>query len=53
MLTDSGHQAHVGNNVKFSFELSWLFQDGFFDMVWRPNGQKSHLETHLLKLGKK
>jgi hypothetical protein len=33
MLTDSDHQEHVGNNVKFSFELSWLFQDGFFDMV--------------------
>jgi hypothetical protein len=24
---------HIGNKNKFSFELSWMRQDGFFEMV--------------------
>jgi exonuclease III len=33
LLLDSGEQAHHGNKVGFSFELSWLKRDGFYDMV--------------------
>ena len=33
LLLDSGTHAHIGNKAHFSFELSWLHQDGFFDMV--------------------
>jgi hypothetical protein len=33
LLIDSGEQAHHGNKPKFSFELSWLKQDGFFEMI--------------------
>jgi hypothetical protein len=43
LLIDSGEQAHVGNKSIFSFESSWLGQDGFLDMVKKewllvPNG---------------
>jgi hypothetical protein len=30
LLIDSGNQEHIGNKARFSFELSWLRQDGFF-----------------------
>jgi hypothetical protein len=33
LLIDSGKHAHVGNKSIFSFELSWIRQDGFFDLV--------------------
>jgi hypothetical protein len=33
LLTDSGEQAHLGNKAHFAFELSWLRQDGFLDLV--------------------
>jgi hypothetical protein len=33
LLIDSGEQAHLGNKSLFYFELSWLRQDGFLDMV--------------------
>jgi hypothetical protein len=33
LLIESGVQAHMGNNNSFSFELAWLKQDGFFDLV--------------------
>ena len=33
LLIDSGESAHLGNRSLFSFELSWLRQDGFYDMV--------------------
>jgi hypothetical protein len=33
LLIDSGEQAHHGSKTKFLFELSWLKQEGFFDMV--------------------
>jgi mannosylglycoprotein endo-beta-mannosidase len=33
LLIDSGHHAHRGNKPKFSFELAWLHQDGFYEMV--------------------
>jgi hypothetical protein len=33
LLIDFGIQAHVGNECIFSFELPWLKQDGFFDLV--------------------
>jgi hypothetical protein len=38
LILDLGEQAHLGNKFVFSFELSWLKQDGFSDMVaneWR------------------
>jgi hypothetical protein len=43
LLIVSGEQAHVGNKLIFSFELSWLHPDGFLDMVKKewlsvPNG---------------
>jgi hypothetical protein len=33
LLVNSGEQAHRGNKALFSFELSWLRKEGFFDMV--------------------
>ena len=33
LLVDSGVNAHVGNKARFSFELSWLREEGFFQMV--------------------
>jgi hypothetical protein len=33
LLIDSGHRVHIGNSARFSFELSWLRQDGFHGMV--------------------
>ena len=33
LLLDSGTHAHMGNKAHFSFELAWLRQDGFYDMV--------------------
>ena len=33
LLLDSGEQAHVGNCNQFSFELSWMRQDGFYEMI--------------------
>jgi hypothetical protein len=29
LFIDSGEQAHLGNKAQFSFELSWLRQEGF------------------------
>jgi hypothetical protein len=33
LLIDVGRQAHMGNKVRFSFELSWLEQEGFHEMI--------------------
>jgi exonuclease III len=33
LLLDFGSLAHGGKNTNFSFELSWLRQEGFIDMV--------------------
>lgn len=35
LLLDTGNASHRGNNSIFKFELSWLTQDGFYDMVAR------------------
>ena len=35
LIIDSGNQAHLGNKSHFSFELSWLKQAEFFEMVAR------------------
>jgi hypothetical protein len=32
-LIDTGSPANVGKNNHFSFELSWLWKEGFFEMV--------------------
>jgi hypothetical protein len=39
----SGEQAHIGNKATFSFELFWLRQEGFFEMVTK--------EWNLIKIG--
>ena len=33
LLIDSGNRAHLGNKPYFSFELSWLNHDGFYEIV--------------------
>jgi hypothetical protein len=33
LFIDTGEQAHRGNKAHFSFELSWLKQEGFHDLV--------------------
>ena len=33
LLIDSGESAHLGNRSLFSFELSWLRHEGFYDLV--------------------
>jgi hypothetical protein len=51
LLLDSGVQAHLGNKANFSFELSWLRQEGFKEMVikeWRS----IHMEIVLWRSGK-
>ena len=35
LIIDSGEQAHIGNENHFSFELSWLRRDDFYDIVCR------------------
>jgi hypothetical protein len=32
-LLDSGDHAHLGNKALFFFELSWLREEGFFELV--------------------
>jgi endonuclease/exonuclease/phosphatase family metal-dependent hydrolase len=33
LLLDSGEQYFLGNKIHFSFELAWLKQEGFMEMV--------------------
>jgi hypothetical protein len=33
LLIDAGIQSHVGNKPRFSFELAWLEQDGFYELI--------------------
>jgi exonuclease III len=33
ILIDSGVKAHLGNKSRFSFELYWLRQEGFFELI--------------------
>ena len=33
LILDSGDRAHLGNKAYFSFELSWLRQPGFYELV--------------------
>jgi hypothetical protein len=33
LLIDTGRQAHIGDKTRFSFELSWLEQEGFYDLI--------------------
>jgi hypothetical protein len=33
LLITSGKQAHLGNKHLFSFELSWIREDGFAEMI--------------------
>jgi hypothetical protein len=54
ILIDSGVKAHLGNQAKFSFELHWLRQEGFFDMIvkeWNSaRGGANPMEIWLNKL---
>jgi hypothetical protein len=33
LFIDSGEAVHMGNKNTFSFELSWIRQDDFYEMV--------------------
>jgi hypothetical protein len=33
LFIDSGDSSHLGNKNHFSFELSWMRQEGFYDLV--------------------
>ena len=35
LIIDSGKHAHLGNKAIFSFELSWLRKEGFYDLITR------------------
>ena len=35
LLLDTGDHAFTGNSSRFSFELSWLRQEGFYDLIAR------------------
>jgi hypothetical protein len=45
LLIDSGHQAHLGNYSKFTFELSWLREEGFFDMIKKEWNSTAEVES--------
>ena len=42
LLIDSGEQAHLGNASSFSFELSWLREDGFKELIQREWNTFTH-----------
>jgi hypothetical protein len=54
MLLDFGSLAHGGKSTNFSFELSWLKQEGFIDMVkneWRSiHNEPRPIETWQKKI---
>jgi hypothetical protein len=33
LLIDAGIQAHIGQKPRFSFELAWLEQEGFYYLI--------------------
>jgi exonuclease III len=35
LLIDAGIHAHIGKKSRFSFELSWLEQEGFYELIAR------------------
>ena len=47
LLIDSGEQAHLGNKSHFSFELSWLRDEGFVDIINAVWNSVSHGTTVL------
>jgi hypothetical protein len=51
LLIDTGRQAHIGNKTRFSFELSWLEQEGFYDLI-AAEWAAGPIEKLLSKLGK-
>ena len=42
LLINSGDQAHKGNKNHFSFELSWMRHEGFYEMVAKEWGSVVH-----------
>ena len=48
LIIDSGEQAHLGNKATFSFELSWLRQEGFSEMVTREWAAVNHGDTPMV-----
>jgi hypothetical protein len=51
LLIDSRDSAHLGNKNHFSFELSWMRRDGFYEMA-KDEWNVVALVTLLFKLGK-
>jgi hypothetical protein len=50
LLVDAGSLAHMGKSSHFSFELSWLRQEGFNDLVKEAWLLIIDGETHVEKL---
>ena len=48
LLIDSGHHAHLGKNARFSFELSWFEQEGFYDLVAKQWAAVSNGDTPIV-----
>jgi hypothetical protein len=42
LIVDLGEPAHLGNKNRFSFELSCMCQDGFYEMVRDEWNARSH-----------
>jgi hypothetical protein len=42
LFLDSGEQAHLGKKSQFSFQLSWLRQEGFKEIVTKEWQSVSH-----------
>ena len=47
LILDSGEKAHLGNKSHFSFELAWLCQEGFVEMIEKEWLSISHGSTNL------
>jgi hypothetical protein len=52
LLLDFGSPAHGGKSTNFSFELSWLRQEGFIDMV-KNEWRSIHNEPRLIETWQK
>jgi hypothetical protein len=50
-LINSGVSAHLGNKNHFYFELSWMRQEHFYEMI-KINGTLFDREALMLKDGK-
>jgi exonuclease III len=53
LLIDSGNHAHLGNTARFSFEMSWFNQEGFYDLVAKEWAAVSNGDSPILTWQKK